>query len=204
MVIDLIHAKCQKVGKHNFNDGFLTRHCQADAGPGNTSFANRRGNHTMLVFIGETYSHLECTTVRIVQILAQQNHTFIVLKQFVQGIVERQTNIGSRRICFGTIKLQGWLEGVLWGSDRNWPGVTPSQLFRLPPGRTRQADSIASTSSAEQRARRAFNGSLAVISSRSSTSRRSSPLLCGPILPVSITSIPGRRLSRMSSTTRST
>ena len=115
MVVDLVHAKCQKVGKHNFDNGLLARHCQADTSPGNTSFTDWRGNHTMLVFVGEADRHLECTTVRIMQILTQQNYTFILLKQLVQSIVERQTNIGSRRISFRTINLQRWLEGVFGG-----------------------------------------------------------------------------------------
>ncbi|EKE18249.1 MAG: hypothetical protein ACD_10C00069G0001, partial [uncultured bacterium] len=65
------------------------------------------------------------------QILAQQDHIVIVLKQLVQSVVERQTHSGSSGVGFRTIALQSGLEGVLGGQIKIGQGRFHCGLFHL-------------------------------------------------------------------------
>ena len=96
VVVDLVHAQGEKVGEHHFGHRLEAGERQTDRGTGDAGLADRCRDHAAGEVGRQALGHLERAAVRVVQVLAEQQHLGDGLQQVPQGRIDRLAHVPAR------------------------------------------------------------------------------------------------------------
>src|SRR6266851_6735531 len=99
VIDDLVGSQHQKIAEHDLYNRAETANGHPCGDRGESSLAQRCGQHSFRKLTGQTLCHFEGTAVRVQHIFAQNDDTRILAEHFVQSRVERTENVGCHHAC---------------------------------------------------------------------------------------------------------
>jgi len=99
VVVDLIHCQRHEIREHDLDDGVKPREREADGCADDAGFADRRRNDASAKIGRQARRHFERAPVRIVKVLAENDHVRTSFEQAPQRRVQRRAHVprGSAR-----------------------------------------------------------------------------------------------------------